>query len=140
MKKNKTVVISALLALLVLFTCALSSCGYKTLAEYINSSAFQKAMGDAVVEGMKISYEAEGDYTIKVNYDLEQTISDDMLETARASYNETLADKDTISSLQEMYDAIHRLFPSEDVKIHVVFKDANGTLIAEKTYGAADFE
>ena len=39
MKKNKTVVISALLALLVLFTCALSSCGYKTLAEYINSSA-----------------------------------------------------------------------------------------------------
>ncbi len=141
MKKRKTIVVAAVLALAVLYTGLLASCGkYATLADFINSDAFQEQLGDATVESMDITFEAENNNTVKINYDLHDAISDDLLETARESYKETLEDKETAASLKEAYTTIHRLFPSEDIHLHVVFKDANGTLIAEKTYGAADFE
>ena len=141
MKKNNTAVISALLLLSVLFTCLFTSCSkYKTLADFINSDELKNEMANKQVEGMDISFEAENDDTVRINYDLHSAVADELLETAKALYNNKLEDKESISSLKQAYDAIHQVFPSKDIKLHVVFRDANGTLIAEKTYTAADFE
>ncbi len=141
MKKNKTVILSALLVLSLLFTCLFASCArYSTLEEFLNSAEFKNAMGNNTVEGMNISFEAENDDTVKINYDLTYAIPDENLEFARSSYKETLEDKDSISSLKQAYDAVQGLFPSKDIKLHVVFKDANGTMIAERTYSSVDFK
>ena len=110
-----------------------SSKKYDTMQDYLNDTENSKGIEDIkknAQDTMDIDIKAEGN-TIVYEYTYKTVVDDDSLETVRASLEQVL------DSNESSFESIAQSMQAEiadSIKLKVVYRDQNGTLIAERTF------
>lgn len=112
---------------------------YGTLGELLGSAAFKTQIAAQNTADLRVLTEADGDETLVIRYQLQDTYSADEIEELKPKQQDLLNGDSITESMASTFAGVNALLTKEITGIRVTVEDLSGAVMAERTFTAADF-